>query len=277
MEKLWQKLFLPRVEEYQVWEVFHENSKGSQYHNGPSEQEVIKKMGQLHESLPFVGYPVVPLPEPIKRLNCPLDQALSFRRSSRSFIPTTIDLAQLSAILYFTYGVSLDKNKTELFRSYRMSPSAGALYPLEIFFHSTQVRGLNPGIYHYNPLHHHLRLIKEGDATAEVDSAMVQKDLTNNALLTIFISAVFERSIFKYGNRGYRFIFLEAGHVAQNINLVSGALGLGCINIGGFFDRQIDSLLGFDGLTQSTIYIVATGKIRKHFDNASPNSKGAMQ
>lgn len=89
---------------------------------------------------------------------------------------------------------------------------------------------------------------------------MVQPDLVARASLIIFITALFERSIFKYGNRGYRFVMLEAGHVAQNLNLVAIALGLKTLNIGGYFDRAIDDFLGLDGVTHSTIYMLAVGQ-----------------
>jgi SagB-type dehydrogenase family enzyme len=78
--------------------------------------------------------------------------------------------------------------------------------------------------------------------------------------MLIFVTAMFKRSTFKYGNRGYRFALLEAGHVAQNINLVTTGLGLGSVNICGYFDRQVDDLLDLDGVTHSTIYIIAIGK-----------------
>jgi SagB-type dehydrogenase family enzyme len=92
---------------------------------------------------------------------------------------------------------------------------------------------------------------------------VVQNTIPQAASLTIFITALFERTVFKYGERGYRFILLEAGHVAQNINLVAAALGLGCLNIGGFFDREIDDFLSLDGITHSTIYMIAIGKRRE--------------
>jgi SagB-type dehydrogenase family enzyme len=87
----------------------------------------------------------------------------------------------------------------------------------------------------------------------------MQPELAQGASLIIFLTAIFERSTFKYGERGYRFILLEAGHVAQNLNLVANALGLGCANIGGYFDREIDDLLELDGVTHSTIYMIAIG------------------
>jgi SagB-type dehydrogenase family enzyme len=82
---------------------------------------------------------------------------------------------------------------------------------------------------------------------------------TRVSSLIILITAVFERSTIKYGDRGYRFALLEAGHVAQNINLVANALGLGSINLGGYFDRRADDFLGIDGLTHSTIYMAGIG------------------
>ncbi len=260
MNKLWQKLLLPKGENYLAWELFHENSKGSLYHEGPTNEVVLQKMGELHESLPFFGCPIIELPAPLKVLTFPLGQALSSRRSVRNFCSSSLDLEQLATILHFAYGVSLENNKNEAPRPFRMVPSGGELFPLEIFFHATQITGLTPGIYHYNPTQHHICLTQEGDATSKINMAMVQQGILKNVSLTVFISAIFERSIFKYGNRGYRFIFLESGHVAQNINLIAQALELGCLNIGGYFDRQVDDLLSFDGLTQSTIYIVAIGK-----------------
>ena len=98
---------------------------------------------------------------------------------------------------------------------------------------------------------------------------MVQPDIAYGASLIVFITSIFERSIFKYGDRGYRFILLEAGHVAQNINLVSNALGLGSVNIGGYFDREIDDLLGLDGVAHSTIYMIAIGS-RKEPGHGAP-------
>lgn len=119
---------------------------------------------------------------------------------------------------------------------------------------------MRAGFYYYNPFNSELRLIKEGDARVAISEAMIQQDIPFKTSLIVFITAVFDRSVFKYGDRAYRFILLEAGHVVQNLNLVSEALGLGCLNVGGYFDREIDHILGIDGLTHSTIYMVAIGK-----------------
>jgi SagB-type dehydrogenase family enzyme len=168
----------------------------------------------------------------------------------------------LAALLHYAYGISRDNKGTALPRPFRVVPSGGALYPLEIFFYSKLTDGLKAGLYHYNPSKNHLRFLLPGDHTRRISEAMVQPEIGQNASLMVFLTAVFERSVFKYGDRGYRFILLEAGHVAQNINLVSNALDLGCVNIGGFFDREIDEFLDLDGVTFSTIYMIAVGKNR---------------
>jgi SagB-type dehydrogenase family enzyme len=87
----------------------------------------------------------------------------------------------------------------------------------------------------------------------------MQPAVVLNASLVIFITALFERSVFKYGDRGYRYSLIEAGHIGQNLDLVCAALRLACLNIGGFFDRRVDELLELDGVSHSTIYSVAIG------------------
>jgi SagB-type dehydrogenase family enzyme len=144
-------------------------------------------------------------------------------------------------------------------RPFRTVPSAGAMYPLEIYFHNAHVEGLKAGLYHYNSAMNHVCILREGDESRGIGAAVVQPQIVHNASLIVFITAMFERTTYKYGDRGYRFVLLEAGHVAQNINLVVNGLGLGCVNLGGYFDRQIDDLLGLDGVTHSTIYMIAVG------------------
>jgi SagB-type dehydrogenase family enzyme len=90
---------------------------------------------------------------------------------------------------------------------------------------------------------------------------MLFSNVPYDASIVIFVTAIFERSTFKYGERGYRFVLLEAGHVAQNVSLAATGLGLGAINIGGYFDRDMDRVLGLDGVRHSTVYLVAIGRL----------------
>jgi SagB-type dehydrogenase family enzyme len=257
-QELWQEILLPSAEE-SIWELFHENSKIGEYSQAPSNEEVCARMNDLHESLPFEGYPIVELPSVLNALPVPLDKAIAGRRSVRTFRPQRISLDHLATLLHYGYGISQNNTGTSFPRPFRVVPSGGALYPLEIFFYSASINGLDAGLYHYNSSSHHLRFLREGNAIATISAMIIQPEIAIGASLMFFITAVFERSVFKYSDRGYRFILLEAGHVAQNFNLVGQALGLASVNIGGFLDRRVDDFLGLDGLTHSTIYMLAFG------------------
>ncbi|MDR4493350.1 MAG: SagB family peptide dehydrogenase [Nitrospirales bacterium] len=181
-----------------------------------------------------------------------------------------MSLKNITTLLHCAYGVTRDNRGTKFPRAFRVTPSGGALYPLEIFFFSSKVKNLIPGLYHYNPSKHHLRFLRKGNFASVIAQRTPFPNLVKKASLLIFITALFERSIFKYGDRGYRFVFLEAGHVAQNLNLVSNAMGLNSVNIGGFYDREMDDFLGLDGITHSTIYLTAIGKNAKEAARALP-------
>lgn len=229
-------------------------------------EEVRRRMDQLLQTLRYDQYPEVDLPASLAPLKLSLAEAISTRATARQLQPVPLEMDQIASLLYYGYGINRANKDTVFPRPFRVVPSGGALYPLEIFFHSCHVAGLEPGLYHYNAMRHNLRLLQYGDESRSIADALVQSHLAVDTSLIVLITAVFERSIFKYGDRGYRFILLEAGHVAQNINLVSNALGLGYVNIGGYFDRQIDDLLGLDGVGHSTIYLVGIGG---HVDSES--------
>ena len=258
-QRVWEEIFMSGSHEEQLWELFHENSKVGRHTQAFSSEEVRSRMMELHESLLFEGYPRIDLPHSFAPLSLSLEQAITTRTSVRNFSPCELTLEQIASLLFYAYGVTRKNAATSFPRPFRVVPSGGALYPLEIFFHTASLKGHSSGIYHYNPTEHCLRHLQEGDDTQRISSALVQPELAQGASLIIFLTAIFERSIFKYGERGYRFILLEAGHVAQNLNLVANALGLGCVNIGGYFDREIDEYLELDGITHSTIYMVAIG------------------
>jgi SagB-type dehydrogenase family enzyme len=255
-----------------IWELFHENSKLTRLTQGIPNTELRNHLQQLYETLPYEGLPVFCLPKNVPLPQIVLPNALFGRSSNRRMKRHAITISQVSALLQSGYGVTRGKVSSKFPRSFRAVPSAGALYPLELFVHVGAVRGLPQGLYHYNPLRHRLACIQEGDVTPFVSKALVQTDIPGNASLVLFITTVFERSTFKYGDRGYRYMLFEAGHVAQNLNLVSNAFGLASVNIGGFFDHEIDALLQIDGITHSTIYMMALGK-PTHSPNTSKRTK----
>ncbi len=268
-QRQWEEIFMPGSNEEPLWELFHENSKVGRHTQAPSQEEVRSRMGKFYESLPFEGYPRVTLPTSFAPLSLSLEQAIATRTSVRNFSPCELTLEQIATLFFYAYGVTRKNTGTSFSRPFRVVPSGDALYPLEIFFHTTSLEGHPSGIYHYNAAEHCLRHLQEGDDTQRISLGLVQPELAQGASLIIFLTAIFERSIFKYGERGYRFILLEAGHVAQNLNLVANALGLGCVNIGGYHDREIDEYLELDGITHSTIYMIAIGGKADSSDNGS--------
>lgn len=258
----WRELrFPPASDEDHIWEVFHENSKVTRYGHHLPDQRVAGRMIRMAESFAYDGYPAVELPAPFDDLDVRLDQAIVDRVTPSAIEPVPLDLAQLSTILFAGAGVTRRNDTTAFLRPFRTAPSGGALYPLEIYLSTKHVEGLPAGVHHYHPTDHHLRRLRSGDLSGELAGVFVefQADLAFDASLVVMITGVFGRSTFKYGARGYRFALLEAGHVAQNMNLAATGLGLGCINIGGFYDRAADEFLGLDGLGQGTIYLLAIG------------------
>lgn len=268
-EARWQEFALPSGTDERVWELYHENSKLGRLSESVSETEVLTRMKQFAESLPFLGYPIVELPAKGTPLGKSLHEAITTRTSTRTLTPAPITLDAVATLFHCAYGVTRDNAQTAFPRPFRVIPSAGAQYPLELFFHTAHILGLPAGLYHYSSSDHQLRRVREEDRTAQLTQCFVHPDIVRGATLLVFITALFERNTFKYGERGYRFTLLEAGHVAQNLNLSASALGFGSVNLGGYYDREVDDFLGLDGITHSTVYVVALGK---NADEVCPTS-----
>jgi SagB-type dehydrogenase family enzyme len=217
-------------------------------------------MDRLLESLAYDQFPRIALPRDPAPLRQGLAEAITRRVTARGIEPCQLTLQTVATLFHYAYGITRENRETVYPRPFRTVPSGGALYPLDLFFHSTHVDGLEAGLYHFDPTRHELAFLRYGDESRRLAEALVQRNLALDTALLVFISAAFERSIFKYGDRGYRFVLLEAGHVAQNLNLVATSLGLGCVNIGGYSDRQIDALLELDGIAQSVVYLVGIGR-----------------
>jgi SagB-type dehydrogenase family enzyme len=185
----------------------------------------------------------------------PLADVLRSRRSTRRFAETPLALEHVAALLLAGYGVT-ERDGREEFPALRATPSAGALYPLELFVAARRVDGLGPGVYHYDPLGHELRRVAHD---AEPAAVSPHSEVIESAAAVLILTAVFWRSRFKYGLRAYRFTLLEAGHAAQNVLLAATALQLGSVVLGGFYDGRVDGLLGLDGVNESTLVLVCVG------------------
>jgi SagB-type dehydrogenase family enzyme len=262
-DKSWENTRMQYEKVDNIWELFHENSKLSNYDQFPPDEVILNKMKEREESLDYRGYRKIDLPKTFKPIKISLDEAIANRKSSRNMESCYITLEDVSTILNYAYGITRNNKDTIFPRPFRTIPSAGALYPLEIYFYSRFIENQECGIYHYNSANNSLQLISAGDKSSILSESITERDIASRASLIIFVTALFNRSTFKYGDRGYRFALLEAGHLSQNIDLVANGLGLSCLNIGGFFDRKIDDLLSLDGINHSTIYITAIGKEQK--------------
>ncbi|MDB5072613.1 MAG: hypothetical protein JWM87_3724 [Candidatus Eremiobacteraeota bacterium] len=258
MNSTWNKILVPDNEFAPSAELFHENSKLSP-NDAPAREDVVRaRMARMGETLSYRGYPAIALPAP-EEPRMPLAKAVEARATSRKLESTRLPFERLAALLACSYGQTRDLRERGYQRRFRTVPSAGALYPLEIYCHTTHVGELAAGVYHYHPIDGVLRLTRKGDETRRLSEAFVQPELPLEASAIFFITALFERSTFKYGERGYRFLLLEAGHVAQNLNLVATAFGMGVVNVGGFFDDALNEVLGLDGVTHAVLYAVVVG------------------
>jgi SagB-type dehydrogenase family enzyme len=248
-----------------VWETYHENSKTSRaephlyFGRHPSDEQVVSVMRGLREVKPYADRPSVALPRTWPEPDLPLQDALLQRVSARAFGEGKLELASLAAVLRCAQGVTRDNADAAFPRPFRAAPSGGALFPLEIYVWTRNVQDLPFGVVHYDPVAHEVDVLR-GVPAARLLDCFVQRELLDAAAAVLLISAVFFRSVFKYGDRGYRFVLLEAGHVAQNAILAAAGQRLAAVPIGGYFDREVDRVLGLDGLHESVIYGLALGR-----------------
>jgi len=205
--------------------------------------------------------PRIDLPSPTE-LEISLGAAIRARCSCRSFADASLDLGHVSTLLAAGYGVhrrTLLGNGQELLE--RSVPSGGGLYPLELYLLVRKVTTLEPGVYHYLPLYHQLeqieRIVLPGPLLAEL---FLGQPYLASASLIICIAAMLPRSLWKYSDRGYRYVLMEAGHVGQNLNLAGVGLGLGSLDLGGFLDRPLAELLHCSDEHELPLYGVAFGQ-----------------
>ena len=178
----------------------------------------------------------IKLPSPLVAGKTSVESALNKRRSVRQYKNLPISLTDLSQLLWAAQGISGSGGR-------RTAPSAGALYPLEVYVVAGKVTGLPAGIYSYNPHKHELRRIAEGDARTELSKAALGQSPIKNAAAVLVLSALHERTTAKYGERGVRYVHMEAGHATQNVFLQAVSLDLGTVVIGAFQDEQVRAVL----------------------------------
>jgi len=208
---------------------------------------------------PYKVYPDAPkikLPEPERSGGMPVWEAIGRRRSVRDFGGISMSAASLSQLLWASQGVTRVMGEYAL----RSAPSAGALYPVETYLSIQEVEGIGPGICHYDVREHALELLRPGDFRAAVAGAALDQGFLAEAAVVLAWTAVFARSKWKYKERAYRYVYLDAGHIAQNLALAAVALGLGSCQIAALYDDEVNAVLGVDGKEESIIYMTAVGR-----------------
>ncbi len=199
--------------------------------------------------------PSITLPPPNVQGGQGLWDTLKARRSVRAYKESAVSQNDLSQMLWATQGITARFHDNEL----RTAPSAGALYPIETYLCINRVEGIDPGIYHYSIREHSLELIKAGDHSKSIGKAALDQKIAERAAVVFIWSAIFQRSKWKYLQRAYRYVFLDAGHIAQNLALSAVALGLGSCQIAAIYDDEMNETLGLDNINESVIYLSSVG------------------
>ena len=200
------------------------------------------------------GEGAIALPQPSHHGKGSVEDALARRRSIREYADEPLPLAAVSQLLWAAQGIT-DRD------GLRTAPSAGALYPLEVYLVAGSVTGLRSGVYRYDPRRHQLLLHAAGDLRKALSDAALEQDWVADAPAVLVLTAVYERTARKYGDRGPRYVHMEVGHAAQNIYLQAVALDLGTVMVGAFHDRRLHRVLRLPGEAEP-LGVMPVGKPR---------------
>jgi SagB-type dehydrogenase family enzyme len=236
--------------------LFHDSSKDL---TGGGSVRIPQDSREWPAEWTTVGYKAYPrferIPLAHSEIRADLFETITHRESRRDFGGDPISLAALSGILEYSCGIVGGRGK-----SARAQPSGGGRYPIEAY--PIVFRGSNElpaGVYHYNVKDHALEALWPRAFAREEILDLFTYEWAADASLAIILSAVFDRTQAKYGERGYRYIMIEAGHIGQNVYLASTALWLKCCALGGTRDAHLEKLIDIDGITESVVYGLVVG------------------
>lgn len=204
---------------------------------------------------------IIQLPNPTLTSDVSVEEALQNRRSVRDFKTDALSLNEVSQVLWAAYGINEPRNNPAFLRGgLRTAPSAGALFPLDIYLVCGKVNGIKPGIYKYISSNHSLELIAEGDVRKELGKAALEQDFIEVAPISLVYVAVFKRTTQKYGDRGReRYVCMDLGHSAQNVYLQAYSLNLATCAVGAFTDKMVSMVMLLTD-REEPLYIMPVGK-----------------
>jgi SagB-type dehydrogenase family enzyme len=200
----------------------------------------------------------VALPAPTEDDGKGLWRVIKQRRSIRRFDRARpLSLAELSQLLWATQGLTADPRDDR----FRASPSAGALHPLDTYLVIHRVEGFPAGVGLYDVATHEVRVLAEGDFSADIAAAALDQSMVADAAVVFVWVGVPDRSKPKYRDRAHRYIYMDAGHIGAQLHLAAVALGLGCCAIGAFLDDEVNAIVGVDGEAETAIYLSVVGHV----------------
>ncbi|HVG17480.1 MAG TPA: SagB/ThcOx family dehydrogenase [Blastocatellia bacterium] len=245
--------------EADISELYHENTKVLPYELGVEESHLP---GPIREGVVLAR---IALPKVAPGAASGLEQAIEWRMSSREFdAARPLPLDALSRLLSFSCGYTTplfyDGLTAVEFR--HAQPSAGATYPIEVYPIILNAEALKPGAYHYSPNDHSLELLRPGKFHQALSVWTLDQPYLAGAGAVFVLAGFSDRIKPRYGERGYRYMLLEAGHIAQNLYLLCAAYGLGALANGGFIDAAINRLVGLNDVDQIALYTVAVGTVK---------------
>lgn len=197
------------------------------------------------------------LPQPETKGKISVEKAISERKSIRNFKNSPISLTQLSQIAWVAAGKKVDAVTTAT----RTYPSAGGIYPINLYIVVSRVKDLEKGIYKYFPEAHEVKLIKKGSFNNLLSQAALGQYSVKSASVNLVFTANYSKTARRYGKRGeVRYVHMDLGHAAENVYLQVEALGLGTVSVGAFNDEKVEEVMGLKDSAQSPIYIMPVGK-----------------
>lgn len=214
---------------------------------------------------------IIPLPDPDREVVCELDlsEAIELRESQREYTDEELTLTELSYLLWCTAGVKWAFPGG----AFRTVPSAGCCHAIDTYLAINRVEGIKPGLYRYIAMEHALETLPAyPDLGEDMNTVCFDQPCVKQAAVVFIWTVEAYRMTWKYGERGYRNIFLDAGHICQNLYLSVQPVGCGCCAIGAFKDQNLNDMLNLDGIDQFVLYLATVGKVDQSEEEESPSA-----
>ncbi len=255
-----------------ISDLFHENTKMRRYQektlgeriafitDNPILLKIISQGFKIYSAAPQVK-----LTKDFSPGTMSFERVMLKRRSIREYTGEALTIDEVAKLLYLSYGItgSFQFGEEDNVQYLRAAPSGGALYPIEIYPIVLNAENLKRGLYHYNVKNHLLEFLKPGNFRVRLMECVFYQEIISTASVVFVMTGVFDRTRFKYGERGYRYVLFDAGHLAQNIYLTATAMQLGVVTIAGFLDAEMAHILEIDGIDEAVLYLAAVGKIQR--------------